>query len=90
MEVLAHNADYYFYSQTYEREVNMFSDMTDEEFEQQYGGCLVIPEEKLNGTQVSKGTDSLESIHQSYSCVHSNSQPVCPSPHHPRTVDRDF
>ena len=59
MEVLAHNADY---SQTYEREVNMFSDMTNEEFEQQYGGCLVIPEEKLNGTQVSKGRDSLGTI----------------------------
>ena len=51
-EIEAHNADY---ADEYEREVNMFADMTDEEFNAQYGGCLRIPEEVLNGTVGSQG-----------------------------------
>jgi len=53
-EIEAHNADY---TEGYEREANMFSDMTDEEFKAQYCGCLKIPEEKLNGSVVSQGED---------------------------------
>jgi len=53
-EIEAHNADF---SDEYEREVNMFADMTDEEFDQQYGRGLIIPEEKLNGSDVLQGAD---------------------------------
>merc|ERR1711973_940186 len=53
-EIETHNADY---SDEYEREENMFADMTDEEFDQQYGRGLIIPEEKLNGSDVLQGAD---------------------------------
>jgi len=52
--VALHNADY---SAGYEQEVNMFSDMTDAEFKEQYCSCLRIPEEKMNGSVVSQGED---------------------------------
>jgi len=46
-EIEMHNSEY---SKTYTQGVNQFTDMSDEEFEQGYGGCLTIPEEYMNGT----------------------------------------
>jgi len=48
----AHNAKY---DSTYERGVNQFSDMTDEEFKADYLSSLIIPEGLLNGTTPSGG-----------------------------------